>query len=92
MVHPLRKGIFYPSSPVPADTRHDSGNKVVQATKRWTVQFKGPRADVVQGLYPVNCFHVIALDPLATRLVVNSEGLIGDLKKLVDGKGGILGL
>jgi hypothetical protein len=40
----------------------------------------------------VSFFLLIALDRLATHLVVNAEGLVGVLNKLVDGEGSVVGL
>jgi hypothetical protein len=40
----------------------------------------------------VSFFLLTTLDQLATHLVINAEGLVGVLNKLVDGEGGVVGL
>jgi hypothetical protein len=72
------------------DAGHDGGDEMVQVTIRGVVQLESPHANVVESLKVISCDRL--LQDRSTNLVVDTEGLIGVLDQLVDGKGGVVGL
>jgi hypothetical protein len=73
-------------------TGHDGGDKVVEITVRGCGELEGTHADVVQGLRIVSGFPVPIPFPSESYLVINTEGLVRVLNKLVNGKGSVVGL
>ena len=75
------------------DTGHDGGNQVVQVTVRGVGQLEGTHADVVQSLFEtVRSILFAIFGRSISYLVVNTEGLVGVLNQLVNGKSGVVGL
>ena len=70
------------------DARHDRGDQVVQVAVRRVRQLQGTSADIVQSLIKVSTIQY--LDCWWAYLIVDTEGLIRVLNKLVHGEGGIV--
>lgn len=75
------------------NTGHDGGNQVVQVTVRGVGELEGAHADVVQSLFKLlDPFSLPIFSRFISYLVVNTEGLVGVLNQLVNGKSGVVGL
>lgn len=72
-------------------TGHDGGDEVVQVTVGGLGELEGTHTDIVESL-GLSVFFMSVFSSHVSYLVIDTEGLVGVLNKLVDGEGGVVRL